>query len=392
MGNLQILAALLSLVGQEPKTETISIPGTDLKFDMVYVPGGKTRLGSPADEAGRKPDERLVHEVELHPFWMSRTEVPWEAFVKYFENRKAVKVDGVTRPSPPYEPPHGKMGVGTHPAVSMRWHGAIGYCEWVSTLTGRRFRLPTEAEFEYAARAGATGAGPANADETAWFQSNSQQKTHLTGTKKPNAFGLHDLMGNVWEYALEFHSGPDYAPVLRGGGWPTPAAELRFAARQQIQPDWYERDPNRPRSVWWLTDGTFVGFRLVCFADAPKKDQDAAGARIEVSGLKAVEGTKGNARVTGTLKNAGDKSLDEVELTVYYLDDDGKTIYEDNKARPSFSKVWPVLVNSDQPGNHAKPLQPRESREFQLDVPQPFDLDVEPTKVGAKVSAIQLSK
>ena len=87
-------------------------------------------------------------------------------------------------------------------------------------------------------------------------------------------FGLCDLMGNVWEYALEYHSGPDYAPVLRGGAWPTPAAELRFAARQQILPDWYERDPNRPRSMWWLTDGTFIGFRLVCFADAPKKDQD----------------------------------------------------------------------------------------------------------------------
>jgi hypothetical protein len=189
---------------------------------------------------------------------MCKTEVTWEVFVKYFENRKASKVDGVTRPSPPYEPPHGKMGVGSHPAVSMRWHGAMGYCEWVSTLTGRRFRLPTEAEWEYAARAGSTAAGPANPDETAWYAANGEKKTHLTGTRKPNAFGIQDLMGNVWEYALEPHSGASYAPILRGGGWHTPAAELRFAARQSILPEWYDRDPNRPRSMWWLTDGAFV--------------------------------------------------------------------------------------------------------------------------------------
>jgi formylglycine-generating enzyme required for sulfatase activity len=392
LGQLHTLIALLSFCTQEPKTETISIPGTDLKFEMVYVPGGKARLGSPADEPGRKAEEMPVHEVELHPFWMSRTEVTWEAFVKYFENRKAAKVDGVTRPSPPYEPPHGKMGVGTHPAVSMRWHGAMGYCEWASTLTGRRFRLPTEAEFEYAARAGSTAAGPATPDETAWYAANAEKKTHLTGTKKANAFGIQDLMGNVWEYALEQYSGAGYSPVLRGGGWNTPAAELRFAARQLILPEWYERDPNRPRSMWWLTDGTFVGFRIVCFADAPKKDQEAAAAKVEVGPLKAVEGTGGNSRVTGTLKNTGDKPLDEVELTIFYVDDDGKPYVEDNKFRPTFSKTWPVLVNSDHPGPQGRALKPGESRAIELDLPQPFDFDAEPTKIGAKVSAAQTSK
>lgn len=387
-----VLALLLTLAAQEPKTETIAIPGTDLKFDVVYVPGGKAKIGSPEGEAGRKADEAPLHEVELRPFWMCKTEVTWEAFVKYFENRKAAKVDGVTRPSPPYEPPHGKMGVGTHPAVSMRWHGAMGYCEWVSALTGRRFRLPTEAEFEYAARAGSTAAGPANPDETAWYAANGEKKTHLTGTKKPNAFGIQDLMGNVWEYALEPHTGAAYAPVLRGGGWPTPAAELRFAARQLIQPEWYERDPNRPRSMWWLTDGTFVGFRMVCFADAPKKDQDAVAAKVEIGPLKAAEGSAGNSRVTGTLKNTGDKPLDEVELTVYYLDDDGKPYVEDNKFRPTFTKVWPVVVNSDRPGLRGTPLKPGESRAIEVDLPQPFDFDSEPTKIGAKVSAVQVSK
>lgn len=389
---MQTLALLLALFAQEAKTETIAVPGTDFKVEMVYVPGGKAKLGSPADEAGRKPDEMPVHEVELRPFWISKTEMPWDAFKLYFENRKAVKVDGVTRPSPPYEPPHGKMGTGNHPAVGMRWHGAMGFCEWVSALTGRRFRLPTEAEWEHAARAGSAAAGPANADETAWFAANSEKKNHPVGTRKANAFGVQDLMGNVMEYTLEPYSGPGYAPVLRGGSYLTPAAELRFAARQVILPEWYERDPNRPRSMWWLTDGTHIGFRMVCFADAPKKDQETAAAKIEVSGLKGAEGSSGFLRVTGTVRNGGDKPLDEIELMVYYVDDDGKPYTEDNKARPSYTKSWPVLVNSNHPGDHGKPLKPGESRKFTLDLPQPFDYDSEPTKVGAKVTAAQPSK
>jgi len=283
--------------------------------------------------------------------------------------------------------------VGAHPAVGMRWHGAMGYSEWVSALTGQRYRLPTEAELEYAARAGSTAAGPDKADEVAWYKENAEKKTHLTGTKKPNAFGLCDLMGNVWEYAVEYHTPPEYRPVLRGGAWNTPGAELRFAARQEINPAWYERDPNRPRSMWWLTDGPFIGFRLVRFVDpAGKKDQDAYAAKIQVAGLERGNAKKENARITGTIKNGGDKALDEVELTVYFLDDDGKAVFEDGKARPSFSKTYPVLVNSDQPGDHRAPLKPGETRAFVVDVPQPLEMDAELTKVGAKVSALQFSK
>ena len=391
-----LVASLLALAlpsPQNPPNETIAIPGTDLQFEMVYVPGGKAKLGSPADEPGRKPDEMAPHEVELRPFWMSKTEVTWECFVKYFENRKAVKVDGVTRPSPPYEPPHGTMGVGAHPAVGMRWHGAMGYSEWVSALTGQRFRLPTEAELEYAARAGATGAGPDKADEVAWTKENGEKKTHLVGTKKPNAFGLCDLMGNVWEYALEYHTPPEYRPVLRGGAWSTPGAELRFAARQEIRPEWVERDPNRPRSMWWLTDGPFIGFRLVRFAEpAAKKDQAAYAAKVEVSELVRGNAKKEIARISGKIKNGGDRALDEVELTLFYLDDDGKPVFEDGKARPSFTKAWPVIVNSDQPGDHRAPLKPGESRMFVVEIPQPLEVDSELTKVAAKVSALQFSK
>jgi len=368
VGFLLVLSA--SALAQTKPNETVSIPNTDLKFEMVYIPGGK--LGG----------------TELRPFWMSKTEVTWECFVRYFENRKLVKVDGITRPSPPYEPPHGTMGTGAHPAIGMRWHGAMGYCEWVSTLTGQRYRLPTDAEWEVAARAGSTAAGPEKPDETSWNKENSGAKTHLTGTKTANAFGLQDLMGNVWEYSLEFHTPPEYRPILRGGAWNTPAAELLFATKLEINPAWYERDPNRPRSMWWLTDGPFIGFRLVRFAEPPA----AYASKIEVSDLKLGESNKGNARVTGKVKNAGDRALDEVELTVFYVDDDGKPMFEDGKARPSFSKVWPVLVNSDKPGDHAAPLKPGETRAFSVEVPQPFEVETDPTKVGAKVSALQFSK
>ncbi len=378
---LLVLALSATALAQAKPNETVAIPGTDLKIEMVYVPGGKTKSGDPEVD------------VDLRPYWMSRTEVTWEAFVKYFENRKLVKVDGVTRPSPPYEPPHGTMGTGAHPAVGMRWHGAMGFCEWVSALTGQRFRLPTDAEWEFAARAGSTAAGPDKPDEVAWHKENAGAKTHLTGTKAPNAFGLCDLMGNVWEYSLEFHTPPEYRPMLRGGAWSTPAAELKFGARQEIKPEWYERDPNRPRSMWWLTDGPFIGFRLVRFADpAAKKDQDAYAAKIEVSDVKAGGAAKGNARVTGKIRNGGEKALDEVELTVFYTEDDGKPVFEDGKARPSFSKAWPVLVNSDKAGDHRVPLQPGETRVFSVDVPQPFETDSDLTKVAAKVSALQFSK
>jgi formylglycine-generating enzyme len=361
-----ILTLSISASAQASKpNETVTIPGTDLKFEMVYVPGGK------------------IGAVELRPFWMSKTEVTWECFVKYFENRKLVKVDGITRPSPPYEPPHGSMGVGAHPAIGMRWHGAMAYCEWVSTLTGQRFRLPTDAEWEYAARAGSTADGPENPGETSWHKENAGGKTHLTGTKKANAFGLHDLMGNISEYSLEYAAPPEYRPVLRGGAWNTPAAELKFATRQEINPAWFERDPNRPRSVWWLTDGPFIGFRIVRFAEPP------GSAKVEVSELKLGEAVRNNARVTGQLKNAGDRALDEVELTVFYVDDDGKPMFEDGKARPTYNKTWPVIVNSDRGGG---PLKPGETRTFVVEVPQPFEVDVEPTKIGAKVTALQFSK
>jgi hypothetical protein len=359
---------------------------------MVFVPGGRARLGSPENEPGRTPGERPPGELELKPFWMSKEEVTWEAFEKYFGNRKATKVDGVTRPSQPYEPPNGNMGTGNHPAVGMRWHGAMGYCEWLSSLTGQRFRLPTEAEWEYAARAGSTGAAPAHLEETAWYKANSQDHTHPVGKKDPNAWGFSDLLGNVWEYCLEPYAPPDYGPVLRGGGWNSSAAELRYAARQPVHPDWYDRDPNRPRSMWWLTDGPFVGFRLVRFIDpAGAKEAARAAEKVVISEIKMGQAANSVIRVTGKVKNGGERALEELELMVYHVTPKGKPFLEDGKGRPTFSKCYPVLVNSSWPGAHRSPLIPGQTRGFEVDLPQPYDYEGDLDQAGARVSALQLS-
>ncbi len=371
------------------QAEKIPIPGTKFEFEVVRVPGGKFRMGSADGEA----DERPVREVEVKPFWMARTEASWESFIEYFERREQSKVDGVTRPSPPYEPPIGDMAGGKHPAVGMRWHSAVGYCEWLSAKTGQKFRLPTEAEWEYAARGGAEGAGPEAPDTCAWSAENAGKKTHLAGTKAANAFGLHDMLGNVWEYCLEPYTPGAYEPVIRGGAWNTPATSLRFADRQVIKPEWFVRDPNRPRSLWWLTDARFVGLRVVRVGNASDQEaQRGCSAKVEVKNLAKGPAAKGFVPVTGEVVNSGTRALWEVEVTAHWLDAAGKPLLEDLKARAIFSVTWPVLANSYHGGDAAKPLGPGESRTFSVLVPEPFEIDEVPERVAARVTGVRFAE
>lgn len=395
MGIVRILAlaAAWGAGGQEAgRVETVRIPGTDFSIEMVSLPGGRFRMGSPEGEPGRRPDEGPVREMELRPFWISRYEVSWEIFARWFESHPEAASDGVTRPSKPYEAPNAGMGTGRHPAISMKWHGAVQCTEWISRKTGQRFRLPTEAEWEYACRAGSDRPAPEPLGDYAWYAENSGDRTHEVGTRKPNAFGLYDLLGNVWEYTLEPYRPPAFGPVLRGGAWNSPAADCRAARRQTVQEEWYERDPNRPRSIWWFTDAPFVGFRVVRFADPRERaDQEAYAAKIEVIGLKAEPVADAMARVTGEIRNGGDRTLEEVELTVFYLDEQGKPLFADRKDRATFTKAYPVLVNSAHPGEHRQPLAPGASRRFQVEIPQAYDYDVDLDRVGARVTALQFA-
>ncbi|HYE98496.1 MAG TPA: SUMF1/EgtB/PvdO family nonheme iron enzyme [Planctomycetota bacterium] len=358
--------------------DTVPVPETSFEVPLVQVPGGSIKAGD--------------REVKLAPVWMGKTEISYELFLEYFERRERSKVDGITRPSAPYEPPKGEMEGGKHAAVGLRWHSAVGFCRWLSARTGQAFRLPTEAEWEHAARAGEAGDAPSKLLDVAWVAENAGKKTHPVGQKAANAFGLHDMMGNVWEYALEPFAPGEYGPVLRGGAWNTPSAEVRFGARQGILPAWFERDPNRPRSLWWLTDARFVGFRVVRIGDAASQaGQKAYAPKIQVRGLTLGEAARTFVPVSGEIVNTGDRALAEVELLVHWLDGEGKPLLEDEKNRATFTLAYPVLLHAWHPGEHAAALKPGETRRFTVPVPQAFEVPADPEKAAAQVTALRFA-
>jgi formylglycine-generating enzyme required for sulfatase activity len=293
---------------------TETIPGSEVKVRMVAIPGGSFLMGSPESEPYRRPDEGPVHRVKLSPFWMERTEVSWREFEVYLlqrgsrgrsrDNPSSEKPDAVTGPTPPYGSPDQGWGRGTRPAITMTHYAATMYCEWLSSVTGKKFRLPTEAEWEYTARAGGTsvyffpgspsqftrrrwlnrllGVKTAPLSEYAWYQENGGNKTHLPAGTKPNPWGFVNLLGNVREFCLDWYDPEAYAHlgdsevvdprgpssgqehVVRGGSYRSDAADLRSAARDHTRTDdWMITDPQSPKSIWWYSDCTDVGFRVV---------------------------------------------------------------------------------------------------------------------------------
>ncbi len=274
-----------------------TIPGTEVSFSMVYAPGGTFTLGSPETEPGRDPDEGPQRRVRLEPFWIGAHEVTFDEF-SVFRFRRLdsertatpgvrIDVDAVTRPSPPYEDPAHGMGNDDHPAVGMTQWAALQYARWLSEKTGRLYRLPTEAEWEYACRAGTTtaysfGDDPREAERYAWYAVAGGDIHRPVGLKEPNGWGLYDMHGNVAEWTLDEYRADAYdsavgdpavapsarpaAPgphAVRGGAFDDDAAELRCADRLPSTPDWKRRDPQLPKSRWWNTDSPHVGFRLV---------------------------------------------------------------------------------------------------------------------------------
>jgi formylglycine-generating enzyme required for sulfatase activity len=285
----------------------------EAKFDMVPIPGGTFKMGSPEAEPGREADEGPQHAVTIRPFWMGKTEVTWDEYeifqreigVEHWSvNDKilAEKPDAITGPTPPYVDQYYDHGDRGHPALCMTHHAAAMYCRWLSQKTGKLYRLPTEAEWEYACRAGTTtayffGDDPKKLGEYAWYGDNSaptpddDRTTHKVGTRKPNPWGLYDMTGNVMEWCLDHYAkdfyktmpmdkpalGPVNLPtdkrfshVARGGHWRDEAPKMRSAARTGSTPDWIKSDPQRPQSIWWLTQWDFVGFRII----RPVEEQD----------------------------------------------------------------------------------------------------------------------
>jgi len=301
-----------------PYDETI--PGTDVKFRMIPVPGGRFRMGSPADEADRSADEGPTFEVVVDPFWIGRCEVTWGEYRTFMAacdlfhaleaaNRRPVtpenEADAVTAPSHLYEPSmtytHGEAA--DLPAVTMTQFAARQYTKWISKLANRFYRLPTESEWEYACRAGtrtpwSSGADAASLDAVAWFADNAAGATHAVGGKRPNAWGLHDMHGNVAEWVLDQLVDGGYARqaalpqpvaaadaatwptklagrIVRGGAYYDDADRVRSAARRGSEDvAWKEEDPNLPLSPFWYTEepALGVGMRLVRPFTTPPQD------------------------------------------------------------------------------------------------------------------------
>jgi len=273
------------------------IPGTKVSFKMTPIPGGSFMMGSPETEADRNEDEGPGTEISLEGFWMGVHEVTFDEYEIYRQKEldkapegkeEAWNADAVTRPSPPYEDPTFGMGEYGYPAASMTQYAALHYCKWLTEKTGVFYRLPTEAEWEYACRAGTTtsyyfGDNVDSLDHYAWHYDNSDEAYHKVGSKKPNPWGLYDMHGNVAEWTLdqytddyfaqlkekEMTSNPWIQPTklhprtVKGGSWDDEPEVHRSAARTESSMVWKRRDPQIPKSFWWNTDSPFVGFRIV---------------------------------------------------------------------------------------------------------------------------------
>ncbi len=295
---------------QLPKkfTETITTKdGAKLSLDMVFIPGGAFTMGSPADEADREEQEGPQRQVQVNPFYLCTTEATLELFLAFYQETGTAKkdfidteaaqkeeevkdgVNAITGPTPVY----GDMTMGyskKHPAIGGTWHNAMTFCRWLSQKTGKNYRLPTEAEWEYAARAGSKSPfGVCDSEEGlkdyAWFDANANMEPHAVGTKKPNAWGLYDMNGNVREWVQDFYSPTAYSldikdnpagpkdgkvHVARGGFYDSPAGELRCAARAFEEDWWRMNDPQIPKSKWWLPQIDSIGFRVACEVPAEK--------------------------------------------------------------------------------------------------------------------------
>jgi formylglycine-generating enzyme required for sulfatase activity len=293
----------IELTAHKSYTETIERDGVKATFDMIAIPGGAFLMGSPASEKGHKDSEGPPHPVALKPFWMGKCEVTWGEYDLFWEKKPSEKppvtdvdkkADAITRPS---KANHHDIDWGygrgkNQPVIAIHHHAAMEYCRWLSAKTGKLYRLPTEAEWEWACRAGRAtafhfGDDPAKLGEHAWIEANSNDMPHPVAMKKPNAWGLYDMHGNVAEWCIDQFDAkfygtlpsdkatmlpvklPDkrrFGHVVRGGSWIEPPEKCRSAARDYSVLDWQKKDPQIPQSIWW-NNADWVGFRVVRAVD-----------------------------------------------------------------------------------------------------------------------------
>ena len=286
------------------------ITTSDLIFEMVPVKGGEFTMGSSLDDPNRGVDEWPAHQVEVSDFWIGKHELTWDlyelwmlnidrdnrAYKKLEETKADALSDAVTKPTAPYTDMTFGMGKSGYPAICMTQLSAKMYSMWMSARTGRFYRLPTEAEWEYACKAGTTtayyfGDESEKLGEHSWFLNNSYFQYQPVGQKPANPFGLYDMHGNVWEWTLDQYAPPPSAPpsakrtnplaiptslyprVVKGGSWDDGVKNHRSSSRMASEESWKQQDPQIPKSVWYHTDALFVGFRLVRPREIPSIEE-----------------------------------------------------------------------------------------------------------------------
>ena len=239
------------------KSYSLTLPASVVKVEMIVIPAGTTLVG------GKK--------FPIKPFWIASTETTWEAFDVFLASgapsrsydQTEYAPDAIARPSKSYILPDLGWGHHGYPAINLSILSVRMFCRWLSAQTGKKYRLPTEAEWEFACRANAPVGKPMTASQYAkyaWFADNSDGKTQKVGQKLPNAWKLFDMQGNVGEWATDAAGNP----VLCGGTFKDKLENLVSTARQRQTPEWQSTDPQLPKSRWWLSDASFVGFRIVC--------------------------------------------------------------------------------------------------------------------------------
>ena len=287
------------------------LPNESVTFKMVPIKGGKFKLGSPDSEADRKADEGPQVETTIEPFWMEEHEVTWQEFelfgLLYLANARkegkvkatddhATKADALAAPTPPYSIgtiSYNNSGKTNYPASGLTRYAAQMYCKWLTAMTGRYYRLPTEAEWEYACRAGSSSAfsfgdNAKELEQYGWFLGNSPDGYTEIMKKKPNAWGLYDMHGNVCEWVMDQYDKKAYkkmsdgkvktpfvtpkkplsvygmfGEIARGGSCAHEPKDCRSASRIVSDKDWKAQDPMFPQSIWWMTEAPYVGFRVI---------------------------------------------------------------------------------------------------------------------------------
>ncbi|MEZ5300892.1 MAG: SUMF1/EgtB/PvdO family nonheme iron enzyme [Verrucomicrobiales bacterium] len=326
--NIKLVEAIRALVLEtstekseaEMKEYNGKIPSTGATFAMVPIPSGRFLMGSPPDEPNRREDEGPQREVEVAPFWMGKFEVTWDLYLGFcegFDRRYAITgkptlhlpdaalADFVSGPTELHPT---SIGTGQRAASGISHHAASKFCQWLSATTGHYYRLPTEAEWEYACRAGTAtpysfGGDPKRLSAFAVFWDiETVAGSRNVGCKKPNPWGLFDMHGNVSEWCLDqyfagrYKADRDSIPAralypraYRGGSWDDDPEDLRSARRFASRAELNRSDPRSPKSIWINADGSHIGFRLVRPLQTPSaKTMDALWNSGAVSESKAV--------------------------------------------------------------------------------------------------------